>query len=216
MSKKETKTKKPVDIRVLKESLLGGEGISEVEARRQKFVEKRSVKHEVDEEKRKKITDDINQGLHINININDFLIFFIAQLIPLLIVGSALFVPGMIKLADDRYFLILIIFGGLLYLYAFIRLISTLFYKIVISNEKIKWRNVFWWQEVPNKNILEINAIPSYYTYFTKIGGVGRIGVEVIQIKTEEKDYWIRAYPLRKKTGDELVIILKCWSDIHL
>ncbi|HUU77002.1 MAG TPA: hypothetical protein VMX55_01565 [candidate division Zixibacteria bacterium] len=216
MSKKENKTKKPVDIKVLKESLLGGEGISDVEARRQKFVERRSVKHEVDEEKRKKITDDINQGLQIKTNISDFLIFFISQFIPLLIIGSTLFVPGMIKLADDLYFLILIIFGGFLYLYAFIRLISTLSYKIEIGNEKIKWRNVFWWKEVPNKDILEINAIPSYYTYFTKIGGVGRIGVEVIQIKTGEKEYWVRAYPLRKKTGDELVIILKCWSDIHL
>lgn len=216
MSKKENKMKKPVDIKVFKESLFGGEGISDVEARRQKFVEKRSIKHDVDEEKRKKITDDINQGFLIKININDFLIFFIAQFIPLLIIGSALFVPGMLKLTDDLYFLILIIFGGLLYLYAFIRLISTLSYKIEISNEKIRWRNVFWWQEIPNKNILEINAIPSYYTYFTKIGGVGRIGVEVIQIKTEEKEYWVRAYPLRKKTGDELVIILKCWSDINL
>ncbi|MHA1156566.1 MAG: hypothetical protein ACTSQK_10705 [Candidatus Heimdallarchaeota archaeon] len=198
----------------LKDSLIGGEGLKEVEEKRQKFVEKHSVKLEISEEKEKEIVEKIKEGFSLKTESKDFWLFMIAQFLPLMIIGSALFIPGLIFLSQDLYFLILIIAGALDYLYTIIRLICMLTFKVEFTPEKISWRNIFWQKEIPNRDIVEIKPIQSFYLYFTKIGGVGRFGVEVILIATEDTDYWLRAYPFRKSRGDELVITTKCWATL--
>ena len=209
---KENKNRRQINI---KETLLGGEGISDVEERRQKFVEKHSVKLEVDKQEKESIIQQINQGFELKIDSKDFLAFFLTQFMPLAIISAGMLIPGIIKLTSDLYFLILIIFGGLALVYAIIRLLMMISFKIKFTNEKIIWRSLFWWNEIPNKNITEVNAIQGYFMYFTKIGGVGRIGVEAIQVKSDEEEFWIRAYPLSKSKGDYLVVIIKCWSEIE-
>ncbi|MHA1555530.1 MAG: hypothetical protein ACTSPM_01210, partial [Candidatus Heimdallarchaeota archaeon] len=101
----------------LKDSLIGGEGLKEVEEKRQKFVEKHSVKLEISEEKEKEIVEKIKEGFSLKTESKDFWLFMIAQFLPLMIIGSALFIPGLIFLSQDLYFLILIIAGALDYLY---------------------------------------------------------------------------------------------------
>ena len=209
---KENKNRRQINI---KETLLGGEGISDVEERRQKFVEKHSVKHEVNEQEKEAIKQQINQVLVLKINSRDFLAFFLTQFLPLIAIGSGMLIPGIIKLSSDLYFIILIVFGGLALLFVSIRFLMMLSFKVQFTNDKIRWRSLFWWNEIPNKDITEINAIQGYFMYFTKIGGVGRIGVEAIQIKAAEKEYWVRAYPLKKNRGDYLVVLVKCWSEIE-
>ena len=212
MSGEKKKRNRSEKVRVsLKESLLGGEGLKEVEEKRQKFVEKHSVKLEISEENEKELIEKIKRGYSLKIEKRDFWLFMVTQFLPLMFVGSACFVPGLIFLSLDLVLLLPIIIGGLAYLYTIIRLICMLTFKVEFTSEKISWRNIFWWKEIPNKNITEVKAIQSFYLYFTKIGGVGRFGVEVILIATEETDFWLRAYPFRKSRGDELVITTKCW-----
>jgi hypothetical protein len=79
---------------------------------------------------------------------------------------------------------------------------------------EIKWRNVFWWNTIENKNISGIYPRYSFYFYFLRVGGLLRFGVEIIQITSEEKDYWVRAYPLWRPKGDMLVKSVICWSDL--
>lgn len=213
MSGEKKKRNRSDKVRVsLKDSLIGGEGIKEVEEKRQKFVEKHSVKLEISEEKEKEIIEKIKQGYSLKTEGRDFWLFMVVQFLPLMIVGSALFVPGLVFLPRDSFYLILIIVGGLDLLYTAIRLLCMLTFKVEFIPEKISWRNIFWWKEIPNQNIAEVKAIQSFYLYFTKVGGVGRFGVEIILIATEEKDFWLRAYPFRKSRGDELVITTKCWA----
>lgn len=198
--------------KTIKESLMGGEGISDVEEKRQKFEEKHTKNYEVTPEKKEEALKKIEQGINISIENKDMIYFLMAHFLPLILISSVCFVPGIIFLYQSFYLLIVIILGALGYLYACIRLICTLTYKVHITKEKIRWRNCFWWNEITNEDIQEVNAINSHYFYFTKIGGIGRIGVEVIAIETTKKKYWLRAYPLRKKRADELVIIVKCWA----
>ncbi len=213
MSGEKKKRNKNDKIRVsLKESLTGGEGIKEVDEKRQKFVEKHSVKLEISEEKEKEIIKKIKQGYSLKTEGKDFWLFLVAQFLPLMIVGFAFFIPGLIFLSQNTFFIVLIILGSLDILYTIIRLICMLTFKVEFTAEKISWRNIFWWKEISNHNIVEVKAIQSFYLYFTKIGGVGRFGVEVILIATENADSWLRAYPFRKIRGDELVITTKCWS----
>ena len=215
MSRANKKQNKEDKVRVsLKDSLIGGEGLKEVEEKRQKFVEKHSVKLEITEERAKEISTLIIQGLTFKTDKKDFGCFLLNQFLPLMIIGSACFIPGIIFLSQDIYFLVLIIFGGLAYLYTLVRMISTLTFKVEFTPEKIRWRNTFKWNEIPNKDITEVKAIQSFFLYFTKIGGVGRFGVEIILIATEENDFWLRAYPFKKSKGDEMVITTKCWVNL--
>ncbi|MFW9924868.1 MAG: hypothetical protein ACFFDW_16440 [Candidatus Thorarchaeota archaeon] len=208
------KNEKKIDIKTLKEHVIGGEGISEVEEKRHKFEEKFAVKYEIDSEKREELNQKITQGLEIKTDKKDLLIFLLSQFLPLILLSSGLFIPGIIFLTKDIYFVILIILGSLGYFYASVRLISTITYRIKISITEIRWHNCFWWNVIPNSNIQEVVPKNGYFFYFTKIGGVGRFGVEVIQIVSKENEYWIRGYPLSKEKADELVLTIKCWSDI--
>jgi hypothetical protein len=208
--------------RVFKESMLGGEGISEIDERRIKQDEKRAIKQDIDEEEREELLELIKNGTNFDAKIKDVLLFLVVQFLPLLILGSAFFVPGFILL-DDSYSsvpyvilgaAILMSLGSLIYLYSLIRLVSAATYKIQITQTEIKWRNVFWWNTVENKNIIGVFASYSFYFYLIRIGGLLRFGVEIIQVVSEEKEYWIRAYPLWRSKGDKLVKAIMCWSEL--
>ncbi|MBK5112241.1 MAG: hypothetical protein KGD59_07285 [Candidatus Heimdallarchaeota archaeon] len=208
--------------RVFKESMLGGEGISEIDERRIKQDEKRAIKQDIDEEEREELLELIKNGTNFDANIKDVLLFLVVQFLPLLILGSAFFVPGFILL-DDSYSsvpyvilgaAILMSLGSLIYLYSLIRLVSAVTYKIQITQTEIKWRNVFWWNTVENKNITGVFARYSFYFYLIRTGGLLRFGVEIIQVVSEEKEYWIRAYPLWGSKSDKLVKAVMCWSEL--
>jgi len=212
--KKENRAEK---IRPIYETYMKGEGISDVEDRRSKFVEKHEVKHYVDEDRKKEIQTNICDGVNFQLDKKDILIFFLTNFIPLFILASSFFVPGIVLLLlyNDLFTLVLIITGGLFYFYLLARTVAAFTYKIEMSKETLRWRNIFWWNDIPNENITSIKAIQSYYLFFTKVGGVGRIGVEIIKISSTDGDYWIRAYPFRKSKGDELVITIKCWIELN-
>jgi len=214
MAKKEKVGEK---IRPMYEQYMKGEGISDVEDRRSQFLEKHEVKHYIEEEKKKEIQDNICNGVTFKLDKKDILIFLVSNFLPLLILASGCFVPGIVLLVlyGDLYTLILIICGGLLLLYLLARTITAFTYKIELNKETLRWRNIFWWNDIPNENIIGIQAIQSYYMYFTKIGGVARIGVETIKITSTDTDYWIRAYPFRKSKSDELVVSIKCWIELN-
>ncbi|MHA1531510.1 MAG: hypothetical protein ACTSR6_05885 [Candidatus Heimdallarchaeota archaeon] len=193
--------------RVFKENILAGEGISEIDDKRIKQDEKRAVKQEIDEKEKIEIVKQIKSGVNYDVDFKDVLLFLVAQFLPLLLLGSAFFVPGIILL-DDSYSSIvyvvlgagiLLFLGSLIYLYSLIRLLSALTYKMSITQTEIKWRNVFWWNT---------------YFYLIRVGGILRFGVEVIQVVSVEKEFWIRAYPLRKSKANQLVKTIMCWSEL--
>ncbi|MHA1743526.1 MAG: hypothetical protein ACTSV6_04670 [Candidatus Heimdallarchaeota archaeon] len=103
--------------------------------------------------------------------------------------------------------------GSFFYLYDFVRLLAALTFKIEITTDKIRWRNVFWWKEIPFQEGFELSSKKGYYLYLTKIGGLLQTNIEVFQLKSENKDYWIRAYPLRKKVAKELFKKLFVWTN---
>ena len=204
----------------IQQNILGSEGISDVEKRRQKLEEKKSYKAELDPETLDKIQEEIKEGLTIKIDYKDILLFLLAQFLPLLVLGSSFFIPGLVIILDSNnddlrnFLIILIVLGSLVYLYGIIRLVCMLTYKIEINSNELKWRNIFWWNTISNNDLEEINAINSYYLYLTKIGGFLRFGIEIFQIKSKDKDFWVRAYPFRKKKIDELLKKLNCWIEI--
>ena len=200
----------------LKDSLIGGEGLKEVDEKRQKFVEKHAIKVEISEKEEQEIFAQINAGVSMQTNKIDISKFVFLQFLPLLLISSASFVPGIVLLSKGSFLWIFIILGSLGYFYALIRLISSLTFKVEISKEKIRWRNIFKWNEIPNEDITEINPIQGFLLYFTKLGGVGKVCVEIIQISTEEKDYWLRAYPFEKEKGKRLVLFTQCWSNLGI
>ncbi|TET32408.1 MAG: hypothetical protein E3J70_01005 [Candidatus Heimdallarchaeota archaeon] len=207
---------------ILKDPILGGEGISEIDEKRIKADEKRAVKQEIDEKEKIELTKQINNGVNYDVDLKDVLLFLVAQFLPLLLLGSAFFAPGIILL-DDSYSSvtyvilgagILMFLGSLIYLYSLIRLICAVTYKMSITQTEIKWRNIFWWNTIVNQNITGVIAFYSFYFYLIRIGGILRFGVEIIQVVSEEKEFWIRAYPLRKSKADQLVKTVMCWSEM--
>lgn len=208
--------------RVFKENILAGEGISEIDDKRIKQDEKRAVKQEIDEKEKIEIIEQIKSGVNYNVDLKDVLLFLVAQFLPLLLLGSAFFVPGIILL-DDSYSSvvyvvlgagILMFLGSLIYLYSLIRLLSAVTHKMSITQTEIKWRNVFWWNTIINRNITEVSAKYSFYFYLIRVGGILRFGVEIIQVISDEKEFWVRAYPLRKSKADQLVKTIMCWSEM--
>ncbi len=207
---------------VFKENILAGEGISEIDDKRIKQDEKRAVKQEIDEKEKIEILQQIKNGLNYNVDLKDVLLFLVVQFLPILLVGSAFFVPGIIFLGDSYSSVvyvvlgasILLLIGSLIYLYSIIRLLCAVTYKMYITQTEIKWRNVFWWKTIINQNITEVSAKYSFYFYLIRVGGILRFGVEVIRVVTDEKEFWIRAYPLRKSKGDQLVKTIMCWSEL--
>ena len=213
MNEVDRKEKRKQTVQSIRETLVGGEGISVIEERRQKFEEKHTIKHEINDEIREEFNSLLKEGLVIKPDRKDIGMFFVAQFLPLIILGSSCFIPGLLLLNRDLWFIILIIHGGLAYLYALIRMICTFTYSIEFSKDQIKWRNIFKKNLIDKTEFLEIEAKHGYYLYFTKIGGVFRIGVEVIRLVSEENEFWIRSYPLSKKKSDKLVVYLKCWVE---
>ncbi|MCK5183891.1 MAG: hypothetical protein KAQ95_06270 [Candidatus Heimdallarchaeota archaeon] len=208
--------------RVFKENILAGEGISEIDDKRIKQDEKRAVKQEIDEKEKIEIIQQIKNSLNYNVDLKDILLFLVVQFLPILLIGSAFFVPGIIFLGDSYSSVvyvvlgasILILIGSLIYLYSIIRLLCTVTYKMSITQTEIKWRNIFWWKAIVNQNITGVFAFYSFYFYLIRIGGILRFGVEIIQAISEEKEFWIRAYPLRKAKADQLVKTIMCWSEL--
>lgn len=208
--------------RVFKENILAGVGISEIDDKRIKQDEKRAVKQEINEKEKIEIIQQIKNGLNYNVDLKDILLFLVVQFLPLLLLGSAFFVPGIIFLGDSYSSVvyvvlgasILMFLGSLIYLYSIIRLLCAVTYKIDITQTEIKWRNVFWWNTITNQNIAEVIAKYSFYFYLIRIGGILRFGVEIIQVVSNEKEFWIRAYPLRKSKANQLVKTIMCWSEL--
>ena len=143
----------------------------------------------------------------------DVLIYILAQFFPLLALGAACLIPGIIYI-DNLSAFILIVIAGCAFLYAILRVIFACSYKIDITTTAIKWRSIFWWKEIPNISVDCVNAMQGNYCYLIKIRGFLRYGVEVIQIVSDDKEHWVRAYPLRKSKGDQLVKILICWAEL--
>jgi hypothetical protein len=207
---------------ILKDPILGGEGISEIDDKRIKQDEKRAIKQEIDEKEKKEIIKQIKSGVNYDVDLKDVLLFLIVQFLPLLLLGSAFLVPGIVLLDDSHSSVIyvrlgagiLMFLGSLIYLYSLIRLICTVTYKMSITQTEIKWRNIFWWNTIVNQNITGVFAFYSFYFYLIRIGGILRFGVEIIQVVLEEKEFWIRAYPLRKSKADQLVKTVMCWSEM--
>ena len=112
--------------RVFKENILAGEGISEIDDKRIKQDEKRAVKQEIDEKEKTEIIQQIKNGLNYNVDLKDILLFLVVQFLPILLVGSAFFVPGIIFLGDSYSSVvyvvlgasILLLIGSLIYLYS--------------------------------------------------------------------------------------------------
>lgn len=208
------KKKKPI----LNSSLMSGEGISDIEIKKQKLSKKKAEQVEIAPKEREEIKKQIATGLTIEMKTKDILSFFFLQFLPLLLFASAFFVPGIVfyfKTSLDFRNLTIIaqVTGSFFYLYDFVRLLAALTFKIEITTDKIRWRNVFWWREIPFQEGLKLSSKKGYYLYLTKIGGLLQTNIEVFQLKSENKDYWIRAYPLRKKVAKELFKKLFVWTN---
>ncbi|MBD3189538.1 MAG: hypothetical protein GF308_02790 [Candidatus Heimdallarchaeota archaeon] len=172
-------------------------------------------KEKVSEEKKQKVLEQIKEGFIFTPDKQDFKNFSI-QFIALLMLGLGLLIPGIILLVQSWYALILITIGGFLVIYAFIRLVCFLTYRLEIHEEQLKWRNIWWWNIVPKRTIHSIVPKDGYFFYVVKIGGVIRSGIEVIKIEGSKQNYWVRAYPLRPEKGEELVTAIICWMGEEL
>jgi hypothetical protein len=222
MSESEKSKKEMIAQKLLKNKFTEGEGVSDIDEKRQKAKEKRRFKISLESHEEESIAKKISSGIVQSIDKKDILIYILAQLLPLLILSSAMFIPSLFYLnkvdADFRGILIvLLVIGSLLYLYTIIRTIGAFSYKIEITNKELKWRNIFRWRTIENINLLESKPIGSYYFYLIRLGGILRIGIEGVFVKSENKEYWIRIYPFYKKKADELAKIIHCWVNItHL
>ncbi|NHK30821.1 MAG: hypothetical protein FK730_05680 [Asgard group archaeon] len=219
MSDSEKKRKEMIAQKILKNKFIEGEGVSDIDEKRQKAEEKRKIKISLDSHEEESIAKQISEGFAKSIVIKDVLIYIFAQFLPLIILGSAMFIPSiyylnLVSLNIRGILIILLIFGNLVYLYAIFRTIGAFSYKIEITNEKLKWRNIFWWNTIENINLLDAKPIGSYYFYFIRIGGILRFGIEGIFVKSDNKEYWIRTYPFYKKKADELAKIIHYWINI--
>ncbi len=199
--------------RPIRDSLLGGEGISDVEEKRKKIEEKKANKYFIEDSEKEEFLKQIKKGLSFSMDFKDVLIYILTQFLPLLALGTACLIPGIIYI-DNLSAFILIVLAGFAFLYAILRVIFACSYKIDVTTTAIKWRSIFRWKEIPNVDNVCVNAMQGNYCYLIKIKGFLRYGVEVIQIVSDEKEHWIRAYPLRKSKGDQLVKTLICWLEL--
>ncbi len=219
MDEIEKKSKNNQKKRPLIDGIIGVEGISDVEEKKQKIEEKRASEYEVDDEEKKQILLEIEKGININLESKDILYFLLLQFIPLIILGCALFIPGLyylIKKTPDLkgLFIILIILGSVAFIYSVIRLLATITYQIKITNTELKWHGIAKWFTIENIGLTSVKVTKSFYFYLIKVGGIIRIGVEAICVYSDKKENWIRAYPLRKSRGDQLVKIITCWLEL--
>jgi len=203
---------------LLSSSLLSSEGISDVELKRQKITEKKATIIAITPEEREELKKQMTTGVSIKPHVKDILAFLGLQFLPLVALASAIFVPGIYYYfqtsADIRNLMIILqILGCLLYFYTLIRLLSTITYRIEISKERIRWRNIFWWNEIAHEKGFKLSMKKGFYFYLTKIGGLVQIGIEVFCLKSETLDYWVRAYPLRKTAAERLAKLLTVWLE---
>ena len=181
----DSKKKRPI-----RDSLLGGEGISDIEEKRQKHEEKKIDMYSLEDSEKEDFLKRIKEGVVFSIDTKDILLYFLTQFIPLVAVGAACLVPGIIYYTpDDRSALILVVLAGFAFLYAIIRVFFVLSYKIEVTSSEIKWRNLFKWKIIPNVGITNVDAIQGNYCYLIKIRGFLRYGVEVISVCSDEKEY---------------------------
>ena len=213
--------KSTLKIPQLGNGLMKGDKISEVEEKRIKFEEKITKKREIELVEKEKYIWQIKNTLEHKTEAKDIFFFIILQFFPLIIVGSVFCIPGLIFLLKPITFIdykalsiIIIIIGCLVFLYAIIRFICTITYKIILTPKSLKWKDVFFWKEILNEDVTAIQPIFGYYIYMIKIGGVLSFGIENILIKTKDKEFWIRAYPLRKSKAIQLFIAISCWAEL--
>ncbi|HUT79992.1 MAG TPA: hypothetical protein VMZ29_02225 [Candidatus Bathyarchaeia archaeon] len=219
MEQSNKKSKNDQRKRPIIDGLIGGEGISDIEEKKQKIEEKRASEYEVEDEEKKQILSDIENGIFIKMESDDILHFLFFQFLPLLILCGAFFVPGLVLLfhaaTDLRGFLIiLVILGGLIFIYSIIRLLAALTFQLRIDNKELKWRNITRWITIENQGLTGLKASKSYYFYLINVGGILRIGVEAICVFSGKKEHWIRVYPLRITRADQLVKIICCWLEL--
>ena len=116
------------------ENIISGPGISDVEKKRARFIEKKAIKHEVSDLEKDNICNQLQDEIVLSFDVKDFLVFFVLQFLPLVIIGSGLFVPGIILLEADKFSIILVVFGGFFYFYTLIRTLSSISYKIIFPH----------------------------------------------------------------------------------
>ena len=203
---------------LLNRTFIEGDGVSDIDEKRQKAEEKRKIKLIFETNEKEEIIKQIKQGMTLSLNYKDILLFILGQLLPLLILASAMFIPSFYYLnraIDIRNVLIiLLVLGSLVYFYTMLRTIAAFSYKIEISEMKLKWRSIFLWKTIDNVNLLDSNPIGSYYFYLHRIGGFLRFGIEVIKVSSSNKEYWIRSYPFYKKKANQLAKIIHCWINL--
>ena len=204
---------------LLKSNFLSGEGISDVEEKKLQNKKKHDIVFEITTEEREDICKQIEELLVFKIDFKDVMFFLLLQFIPLLLMGLGILIPSiyyfnLVNINIRNVLIILIILGSTSLFYALIRLIAMISYKVEISNSTLRWRNFFKWITIENQNCEEISPKGSYYFYLPKIRGIIQFGYEVIKITSKDTTYWIRAYPLRKKKGKELIKSINCWLEL--
>lgn len=201
--------------KLLNKSFIEGNGISDIDEKRQYAKEKRKIKLIYDTNEKEQIINQIKQGITLSLNYKDILLYLLLQLIPLLALASTMFVPSLIylnKALDIRgVLIILLVLGSFLYMFGLLRTISAFSYKIEISETNLKWRSIFWWNSIENINLIDSKPIGSYYLYLIRIRGILRFGIEVINVVSKDKEYWIRTYPFYKKKAYHLAKIIDSW-----
>jgi len=205
--------------RPIMDNILGTEGISDVDEKRQKQEEKKAKLYEISDEEKVNYVANIKNGITLQLEWKDILLFIVVQFIPLLLLGGAFFFFFLYYFfsttSEWRNFnIILIVLGSMVFFYALIRLVCALSFKLEMSITEIKWRNVFWWKSILNQGLTHIKVNRGAYFYLIKVGGMISFGIEVILIASESKDYWLRAYPLRKARAEYLVKIVNCWIEL--
>ncbi|NHJ46788.1 MAG: hypothetical protein FK733_03275 [Asgard group archaeon] len=204
---------------LLKSDFLSGEGISDVEEKKIQSKKKQDIVLEVTSEERDFICKQIDDTLVFKIDFKDVLFFLLLQFLPLTIMGLAMLIPSiyyfnLVVVYTRNVLIILLILGTSSLLYAIIRLFALVSYKVEITNTTLKWRNFFTWISIENRDCNKIEAKGGYYFYLPKIRGIIQIGFEVIKIISKDKTHWVRAYPLRKNKGKELIKSLNCWLEL--
>jgi hypothetical protein len=194
-----------------------GEGISEVDKKREMFEEKRKKLRDFDlsDEDKEKLLKAINNQLVFRAKFKDYVMFFIAQLLPLLFIGSSMFVPGLIYLPNEKYALLLLVLGGLFYLYGILRLYYVVVFKVEITPESIKWFTGIKNKKTNSEKIEKIEVYNGYYLYFIKLGGLLPFAIEEIKIVKNEQNFWIRTYPLRKTKGKKIAKAILYWASLN-
>ncbi|MEA2070387.1 MAG: hypothetical protein U9O98_03765, partial [Asgard group archaeon] len=208
MSKNTPKNKKKNGI-----DLIENHPISDVEKRQEKRKKKKDKKEIICSEKQKQdIAEKLKKEIKFSIELNDVLHFLLKQVMPLLFLGSAFFIPGIYYLAQDKYMILLIIIGSLCYGFTVFRFIGALTTRIHFTPEEVSW--LFLWKRnnLSVRNVKKIEEEYGYYFYLIVIGGFLRIGIETLKLLLNGKAKWIRLYAFRKKKAEEIVRVAKCWN----